>query len=224
MAEAAPNPVARDFRSRGGSTTRPDRPPSERIPGAVEAILLSSDRPMSLQKIAQTLGMDDDRASPTAIRAAIDTINAGCDESGRAYRIEQVAGGYRAMVREEFGGVLASLHGVKEQQSLSRAAVETLAIIAYRQPITRADLEAIRGVACGEVLRSLLDKKLIDIVGRAEELGRPMLYGTTRRFLESFGLASIKDLPNHQDFAPAAAITIEKKPTGGAPPQESEPS
>lgn len=116
------------------------------------------------------------------------------------------------MARPEFGGVLASLHGMKEQQSLSRAALETLAIIAYRQPITRADLEAIRGVACGEVLRSILEKRLIDIVGRAEELGRPMLYGTTKRFLESFGLASIKDLPNHQDFAPAITANVEKKP------------
>jgi segregation and condensation protein B len=116
------------------------------------------------------------------------------------------------------------LHGIKEQQSLSRAALETLAIIAYRQPITRADLEAIRGVACGEVLRSILEKKLIDIVGRAEELGRPMLYGTTKRFLESFGLASIKDLPNHQDFAPPITSSVEKKPGAKPTNEESQPS
>lgn len=172
------------------------------LPAGVEAILLSSDRPMSLQRLAASLGLDADSAAPTNIRAAIDALNESYDLTGRSFRIEQVAGGFRMMARGEYGPIIAAHRGAKEHQTLSRAAVETLAIIAYRQPITRADLEAIRGVACGEVLRSLLEKKLIDIVGRAEELGRPMLYGTTRRFLESFGLASIKDLPSHQDFAP----------------------
>jgi segregation and condensation protein B len=83
---------------------------------------------------------------------------------------------------------------------LTPAALETLAIVAYRQPLLRADLEAIRGVACGEVLRGLLDRRLIRIVGRAEELGRPMLYGTTKEFLEVFGLASLKDLPQAKDL------------------------
>lgn len=191
--------------------------PTEKIVGAVEAVLLSSDRPMSLGRIVQALGLDADPSGNTSVRSAIESLNAAYDQSGRAFRIEQVAGGYRATARAEFGGVLAALHGIKEQQSLSRAALETLAIVAYRQPITRADLEAIRGVACGEVLRSLLEKKLIDIAGRAEELGRPMLYGTTKRFLESFGLASIKDLPNHQDFAPPiSASVVEKKPVPAA--------
>lgn len=192
------------------------RPPadpvsSDRMVGAVEAVIFSCDRPMSVSKIVQALGLEGEAAA-TAVRGAIETLNKEYDESGRAFRVEAVAGGFRAVARSEFGPVLAALHGVKEQQSLSRAAVETLAIIAYRQPITRADLEAIRGVACGEVLRSLLEKKLADIVGRAEELGRPMLYGTTRRFLESFGLASIRDLPNHQDFAPAITAQVERKP------------
>ncbi|MBL8746728.1 MAG: SMC-Scp complex subunit ScpB [Phycisphaerae bacterium] len=197
-----------------GKSRRPAPEPiaPEKLAGAVEAVLLSIDRPMSLGKIAQALGLESDPAAATSVRNAIESLNKAYDESNRAFRIEQVAGGFRAMARPEFGGVLASLHGLKEQQSLSRAALETLAIIAYRQPITRADLEAIRGVACGEVLRSILEKRLIDIVGRAEELGRPMLYGTTRRFLESFGLASIKDLPNHQDFAPPVTAHIEKKP------------
>ena len=83
-----------------------------------------------------------------------------------------------------------------------RAAVETLAIIAYKQPITRAQLEAIRGVSCGEVIKSLMDRRIITIKGRAEELGRPMLYGTTRQFLDHFGLASIKDLPTVQELKP----------------------
>ena len=77
----------------------------------------------------------------------------------------------------------------------------TLSIIAYRQPITRAELEAIRGVACGEVVRTLMDRRLVKITGRAEELGRPMLYGTTRQFLDTFGLASVKDLPKPEELA-----------------------
>ncbi len=219
MPEVAPAPAP-------GKTKRPAASPvaPDQVVGAVEAVLLSSDRPMSLGKIVQALALDADPAAATSVRNAIEALNKHYDESGRAFRIEQVAGGFRAMARPEFGGVLASLHGMKEQQSLSRAALETLAIIAYRQPITRADLEAIRGVACGEVLRSILEKRLIDIVGRAEELGRPMLYGTTRRFLESFGLASIKDLPNHQDFAPAITATVEKKPAGAHTAEESTPS
>jgi segregation and condensation protein B len=83
---------------------------------------------------------------------------------------------------------------------LTPAALETLAIIAYRQPVLRADLEAIRGVACGEVLRGLLERRLVRIVGRAEELGRPMLYGTTKEFLQIFGLGSLKDLPKSEDL------------------------
>lgn len=194
----------------------------DRVPAAVEAVLLSSDRPMSLGKIAQALGLEGEAGAATAVRGAIEALNKAYDESGRSFRIEPVAGGFRVMARGEFGDVLAALHGMKEQQTLSRAAVETLAIIAYRQPITRADLEAIRGVACGEVLRSLLEKRLIDIVGRAEELGRPMLYGTTRRFLETFGLASIKDLPNHQDFAPPVSASVEKKPANETAKAEAE--
>ena len=83
---------------------------------------------------------------------------------------------------------------------LSRAALETLSIIAYRQPVTRASLEAIRGVACGEILRALLERRLVMIKGRAEELGRPMLYGTTKHFLDVFGLSSLKDLPKPEEF------------------------
>jgi segregation and condensation protein B len=194
--------------------------PSAQIPAAVEAVLLSCDRPIGVAKIVQALGLEGDPAAATAVRNAIDALNKQYDETGRAFRIESVAGGFRAAARAEFGPLLAGLHGVKEQHSLSRAAVETLAIIAYRQPMTRADLEAIRGVACGEVLRNLLEKKLIDIAGRAEELGRPMLYGTTRRFLEAFGLASIKDLPSHQDFAPGAAAQVERKPAEPSPAAE----
>lgn len=176
---------------------------SEHLAGAVEALVLSCDRPVTAQKLAAALGLEPVGASK-AIERAVETLNEQYRQTGRSFRIEAVAGGYRALTAPEYAPVLAAMHGLRESQNLSRAAVESLAIIAYRQPITRANIEAIRGVASGEVLRSLLEKRLIDITGRAEELGRPMLYGTSRRFLEHFGLASIKDLPAATDFAPAA--------------------
>lgn len=134
------------------------------------------------------------------VRAAVELLNAHYTETKRAFRIESVAGGYRLMTLPKFAPVLEAYHGKRERHGVSRAALETLSIIAYKQPITRAGLENIRGVACGEVLRSLIERRLVTIVGRAEELGRPMLYGTTRAFLETFGLSSVKDLPSVEDF------------------------
>lgn len=192
MLEQSPN--------EGAASVPPARP--EEVAADVEAALLGSDRALTLAKIAHAIGLDDDPSAASVVRGAISALNEHYAATGRSFRIEQVAGGFRATMLAQHAKVLTALHGAKESQTLSRAAVETLAIIAYRQPIARADLESIRGVSCGEVLRSLLDKRLVDIVGRSEELGRPMLYGTTKRFLEVFGLASIKDLPNHQDFAP----------------------
>ena len=134
------------------------------------------------------------------VAAAVTALNADYDRTRRAFRIESVAGGYRVMTLPAFGSLIASLRGEASRTRLSHEALVTLAIIAYRQPVKRADLEAIRGVACGEVLKNLLDRKLVTIAGRAEELGRPMLYATTREFLRAFGLASIKDLPTPHDL------------------------
>ncbi|MGH7131220.1 MAG: SMC-Scp complex subunit ScpB [Phycisphaerales bacterium] len=129
------------------------------------------------------------------IRQAVEALNAIYATSGRTFRVEPVAGAYRLMTRPDYSQLIATFHGQGASSRLSKAAVETLAIIAYKQPATRAQLEAVRGVACGEVLRSLMERRLVTIVGRAEELGRPILYGTTRSFLEAFGLSSLKDLP-----------------------------
>lgn len=134
------------------------------------------------------------------IAAAIASLNADYERTGRSFRIEALSGGYRLMTLPQFRGPIVALQGLALSNKLSRPAIETLAIIAYRQPMTRAQLEAIRGVACGEVLRSLLDRRLITVAGRSEELGRPMLYATTRGFLEAFGLASLKDLPAPEEL------------------------
>lgn len=178
---------------------------------AIEAVVMTSDRPISAGKIALALGLNGRGDGVKIVRDAVDALNAQYDESHRSFRIENVAGGYRVVTRPDFAPAVRALHGVRESGKLSRAGVETLAIIAYKQPITRADIESIRGVACGEVLRTLLDRRLVDIVGRAEELGRPMLYGTSKLFLETFGLANLKDLPNVGEIFPEVAGAIEKQ-------------
>lgn len=158
---------------------------------AGESLPPESPKPRRRQRKAAT-----DEISPTQrIADAIMWLNGQYESTGRSFRIEHVSGGYRMMTLPAFRAPIATLLGISAQTKLSRAAVETLAIIAYRQPVTRANLEAIRGVASGEILRTLLDRRLITIAGRAEELGRPLLYATSKGFLNAFGLGSLKDLP-----------------------------
>jgi segregation and condensation protein B len=158
---------------------------------AVEALLLSTHHPLTPARLGELLNQPSTRA----IRRAVQELNEQYASTGRCFRIEQVAGGYQILTLPEFGDILRKLHQKEGDAKLTKAALETLSIIAYKQPILRADVEAIRGVACGETIRSLMEKHLVKIAGRAEEPGRPILYGTTRRFLELFGLNSLKDLP-----------------------------
>jgi segregation and condensation protein B len=134
------------------------------------------------------------------VREACDALNAHYAATNRSFRIESVSGGRQVLTVASYGPVLARLKGQRAQTRLSQAALETLAIIAYRQPLLRAQLEAIRGVACGEVLKSLMERRLVKIVGRSEEVGRPMLYGTTPEFLRVFGIANLSDLPQAKDL------------------------
>jgi len=157
----------------------------------VEAALLTSDRAMTAGRLAEAL----DLPASGPVRTAIDLLNEAYEKTGRSFRIEEVAGGYSVMTLPQYADVLLALKRGKNSSRLSPAALETLSIIAYKQPVLRADIESIRGVACGETLRSLMDRHLVKITGRAEEIGRPMLYGTTKQFLEVFGLADLKDLP-----------------------------
>ena len=162
----------------------------------VEAVLMTVERPITPGKIAEALDLESSKPVTDAIRS----LNAFYEEHERSFRIEQVAGGYQILTLAEHKPVLARLHKTRGESKLSAAALETLAIIAYKQPILRADIESIRGVASGEVVRSLMDRNLVKIVGRAEEIGRPMLYGTTKHFLEVFGLSSLKDLPKSEEL------------------------
>ena len=157
----------------------------------LEAVLLLAKTSLSLRKLCQMAHLADATEARTLIRQ----LNTTFDEYGRAIRVEQVAGGYRLMTRSALSPWLARLGHLPAPVRLSTPMMETLAVVAYRQPVSRADVEAVRGVGCGELLRQTMERDLVRIVGRSEELGRPYLYGTTKRFLQLFGLSNIDALP-----------------------------
>ena len=169
---------------------------------AVEAILFATDNPLSAAKIAEVACLPGGRREA---RRAVEILNERYEQMGCAFRVESLAGGYQMLTLPEYNDVLARLLKVRSEGRLTQAGMETLAIVAYKQPVLRADVEAIRGVSVGEVMRNLMAKGLVRIVGRADEIGRPMLYGTTRKFLEVFGLANLKDLPQVAELASGAA-------------------
>jgi segregation and condensation protein B len=177
----------------------------------IEALLMTSDRPLTEARLAELLGVAG-KGSAKAITAAIDELNALYEQSSRAFRAERLAGGWQILTLPAYGPLLHRLHEERQLSRLSQPALESLSIIAYRQPIMRAEIEAIRGVASGEVLRGLLERRLVKIVGRAEELGRPMLYGTTSEFLKVFGLASLDDLPQIKGLTPGPAYKAAPEP------------
>jgi segregation and condensation protein B len=162
----------------------------------LEALLFATHHPLTGQRLGELLNVK----SQKAVRAAVQELNQQYESTGRTFRVEQVAGGYQLLSLPKYGDILKRLHQKEADAKLTKAALETLAIIAYKQPILRADVEAIRGVACGETIRSLMEKHLVNIAGRAEEPGRPILYGTTKRFLQLFGLNSLKDLPQSEEL------------------------
>jgi len=161
----------------------------------IEAVLFASDEPLSDARIAGIV-----EVGVKQVRQYIQSLNDKYEANNNAFRIEQIASGYQMLTLSTYNHWLQKLLRVRSEGKLSPAALETLAIIAYKQPVMRADIEAIRGVAVGEVIRSLMSKGLVKIVGRAEVLGRPMLYGTTKKFLEVFGLNSLKDLPKVEEL------------------------
>lgn len=160
----------------------------------LEAALFATGEPLNARKIALVAGLAD----ATEARTLIGQLNVFYDTQGSAFRVEQVAGGYQILTRAKFGGWLRRLRQAPVETRLSAPAAETLAVVAYRQPVERSRIEAIRGVQCGEMLRQLMDRNLVRIVGRSPELGRPFLYGTTRRFLQWSGLRSLDELPRSE--------------------------
>jgi segregation and condensation protein B len=158
----------------------------------LEAALFAADEPLPARKLAAAANLADG----TEARRLVRKLQGLYDQAGSAFQVEEVAGGFQLFTRAQYHRWLARLKRTGHEVHLSGPARETLAIIAYRQPIMRADIEAIRGVQCGDVLRLLMEKSLLRIAGRHDSLGRPVLYGTTKRFLQVFGLKSLKDLPH----------------------------
>jgi segregation and condensation protein B len=167
----------------------------------LEAVLLLAREPLSLRKLAQSANLTDG----TEARTLLTELRRCYDARGCAFGVEQLAGGYQLMTRPKFAPWLRPLVPAEQEIRLTPPALETLAVVAYRQPVLRADVEAIRGVACGEILRQLMDRDLLRIVGRSEELGRPLSYGTTKRFLHVFGLSSLEQLPMAAELRRLAA-------------------
>ena len=162
----------------------------------IEAVLFAGDEPIKALRLTDVA----EAGSVKQVRQCVKNLNRKYRQGGFSFRIEKIAGGYQMMTLPVFNPWLSKLIKVRSDSKLSPAALETLAIISYKQPIIRAEVEAIRGVASGEVIRNLMYKGLVKIVGRAEVLGRPMQYGTTKKFLEVFGLNSLKDLPNVEEL------------------------
>jgi len=163
---------------------------------ALEALLFSSSEPLAPTRLGSLVGDLDAKG----VRRLIDELNRHYRETGRAFAVEEVAGGFQLLTRPEFHAWLKKLSKSKGEGKLSQTALLTLSIIAYKQPVKRIDIESVRGTACGEVLRLLMDRGLVKIVGREESLGRPLLYGTTKKFLQVFGLGSLKELPRVEEL------------------------
>ncbi len=160
----------------------------------VEAVLFSSDTALSAAKLEQILEVEAEQ-----LRVALQQLQHECQQEGRGVILQEVAGGFQLRTRPEYAHWVMQLRRTRHM-NLSRAATETLAIIAYRQPVTRAEIEGLRGVDSGGIARTLLEKDLVRVAGKKDAPGRPLLYATSARFLEIFGLNSLDDLPTLRDL------------------------
>lgn len=179
----------------------------------LEAALFLAREPLTTRRLAKLARLDDG----TRARSLLKELRLLQDAAGSAFRVEQIAGGFQLLTRAPFGPWVRRLQDAAPGGRLSPAALETLAIVAYRQPATRAEIEAIRGVGSEEMLRQLMERDFVAIGGRAEDLGRPNVYVTTRRFLAAFGLARIEDLPALAALPGADAGTGDDGPVDDPP-------
>lgn len=178
-------------------TEFPAKEPGERarLKAALEALIFVSDEPIPLAEAIAALERPEEE-----VLAALDTLRAEYETTGRGLRLEEVGGGLRIATRPEVAPVLARLAKLRHRRRLSGAALETLAVVAYRQPITSPEIQEIRGVSPEGALKTLLDRRLLRIAGRKKVVGRPLLYATTKHFLVHFGLNTLDDLPPVEEF------------------------
>ncbi len=169
--------------------------PQDNVKSAVEALLFTCDKPLTIEQIKKTLDLDTNLISST-----IEALKSEYEQSNRGIRVYEVAGGFQMIAAPDFTPFIKKLYKGSATDKLSRPALETLAIIAYKQPVTRLEIESLRKVNIDGMMSGLLEKNLIRIAGRKKAPGRPKVYGTTRQFLEHFGLRSLDELPKIKDF------------------------
>lgn len=169
-------------------------PPSNLL-AAIEALLFASDQPLPLSLLSETL-----EAEPDRVAEALQALGAACAERGAGVELREIAGGWMLVTTAEQADWVGRMLRGKRRMRLSRAALETMAIIAYKQPVTKSEIEAIRGVDSSAVLATLLERNLVTIRGRSKVVGRPLLYGTTPEFLAYFGLRDLSELPRPEEL------------------------
>lgn len=184
----------------------------------VEATLFASQTPLTSSEIARA----DEDLTVSSVDEAIQMLREAYEDDDRAFQIYELGDGYQVLTRPEFAPYLEKFDSVPRPPYLSAAALETLAIVVYRQPIGRIEVEEVRGVSASSVLRTLVDWELIEVVGRSEGLGRPLLYGTTSRFLDHFGLKDLSELPSPEELPVVLAELQEALELDGAgePPSD----
>lgn len=168
----------------------------EGLERAVAALLFASSEPLTNQRIAAAL----EHTTPAHVADALDRVSARLVASGLPFELTAIAGGWQLLSARDMADVVSRFVKARRDDRVSPAALETLAVVAYRQPVTKAEIEAIRGVQAGPILRTLVDRGLVKVAGRSEDPGHALLYGTTRKFLDSFGLANLEDLPRDSEL------------------------
>lgn len=202
-----------------GQTAEPSRLESMPLVRRVEGLLISADKPLGEGRLANWLGLSG-KGREAQVREAIEELNAFYAGHDRAFRIERLAGGWQLLTHPEISPLLDHVHHEKKRRELSPAQLETLSIVAWRQPVLRAEIDELRGVASQDHLRLLTEHRLVQIVGQAEVPGRPNLYGTSREFLRVFGLGSLDDLPLVDGFDRSAEAQAASEPPESESPKD----
>ncbi len=193
-----------------------DQPSGDHLKGAVEALLFVSDKPVSLEQLRLAVA----GSLPDDIKAVLAQLKGDYDNSPRGMSLVEIAGGWQLLSSPAFAEYIREFYKTRHKEKLSRAGLEVLAIIAYKQPVSRTDVEVVRGVNSDGTVAHLLNKGLIKIAGRKEVPGRPYVYGTTAQFLDFFGLRSLEDLPRLEEFASLVEGKASVQEVGTPAPEE----
>jgi segregation and condensation protein B len=191
----------------------------EAVKSVIEALIFSSDGPIAIEQIKKVL----DNLETTQVRSLIEELRREYEAQGRGIRIAEIAGGFQMITATDYAPFLKKLYKQRRVERLSKPALETLAIIAYKQPVTRLEIQSLRSVNIDGVMSTLVDRGLVRITGRKKAPGRPFVYGTTRQFLEHFGLKSLEELPKIENFGKLAGVPEEPAATAGQEPAAAKP-